>query len=234
MIGYWNFNEGSGMVISDLSGLANHGTLQREQPDTWTAGVLGNGLFFDGSTGAFVEVPTSSSLENISEISFSAWAKPVNPNLDAPIIAKEGPGGDLSYWFGVFLNDFGMLLDADGNQSWSANDRDNGVIVSSEWTHVVSTWDGSLIRHYQDGNLVSSSSYSGTVNISDASLTIGINSGYDDRRFHGTLDEVYLYNHSLDAGEINALLLIPEPANSALICLLVIGVFIFRVITPPI
>ena len=219
LIGYWDFNEGSGTSISDQSGFNNHGTLLRSSASTWTTGRIASGLYFDGSTAAYVNIPTSPSIEITSAISFAAWVKAENPDRDAPILAKEGSGGKLSYWFGVFHNDFGMLLDADGNQNWEANDRDNPAVPANEWTFLVSTWDGSTIRHYQDGSFVSSASYTGTINVSNAPLTIGINSDYDFTRFQGVLDEIRLYDHALSVSEIDAIFNapVPLPAGIALL-----------------
>src|SRR5262249_29986812 len=47
--GYWKFDEGSGSTTADASGHGATGTLNGGV--SWTSGVLGTGLNFNGSTG---------------------------------------------------------------------------------------------------------------------------------------------------------------------------------------
>lgn len=221
LVGYWDFEEGSGTAIADKSGYNNNGTLERVQANTWSTGKWGSGLYFDGNTAAYVKILTSSSIEITNAISFSAWVNSSNPNRDAPILAKEY-GSNLSYWFGVFYNGFGTLLSNAGS-GWDANYRSSGNVVANTWTLLTTTWDGTTIRNYQDGNLVASTAYSDAngINISNAFLSIGINSNYDFTRFQGTLDEIKIYNHALSSTEITGLLSnsVPEPASCLLLCL---------------
>jgi len=54
LVGYWNFDEGAGTVVSDSSGNNNTGTLTNGP--LWTAGKVGNALNFDG-TNDYVSIP---------------------------------------------------------------------------------------------------------------------------------------------------------------------------------
>ena len=49
LVGYWSFNEGSGTVAADLSANGYDGTLNGDV--TWTGGVYGGALHFDGGGG---------------------------------------------------------------------------------------------------------------------------------------------------------------------------------------
>jgi hypothetical protein len=58
LVGHWTFNEGSGTVAGDSSGLWNTGTLINGP--VWSTGKIGGALDFDGSddyisTGNFIE-----------------------------------------------------------------------------------------------------------------------------------------------------------------------------------
>src|SRR4029453_19442437 len=46
LVAYWKFDEGSGTTVSDSSANGNTGTLVNGP--LWTAGRVGNALFFDG------------------------------------------------------------------------------------------------------------------------------------------------------------------------------------------
>jgi len=225
LIGYWNFDEGSGSAVSDSSGQNNNGTLINGKAGTWATGRFGSGLYFDGTTGGgstYVNVPTSSSLQITSAISFAAWVRCDDIYRDAPIFAKEGAAGKLSYWFGANSpGAFGMLLDQDGYQDWEAYDRDQGGIFQGQWVHLASTWDGATIRHYLNGTLLpQTSTFTGPIHVADAPLTIGVNSLYNFTAFKGAVDEARIYNHALSLAEVQSLQsAIPEPATVSILSL---------------
>jgi len=226
LVGYWNFNEGAGTTIHDLSGFGNDGVLVNETGSTWTTSGFGGALHFDGTVGSGstrVEIADSASLRLSNAFTFAAWVYCENPNRDAPIFAKEGPGGLLSYWFGNFGNSgaghWGALFDQDGYQGWDFNGRDQGSCPQAVWTHLAVTWDGSTVSYYTNGILTNTASWNGTIHTSSARLFIGSNSEYtfegNATAYEGSLDELRIYNTALSAGEIRAL--VPEPSVFAVL-----------------
>jgi len=150
-------------------------------------------------------------------ISFAAWVRCDDITRDAPILAKEGEGR-LSYWFGTFgvnyngagPGNFGVLLSDNGNQPWTVQDRDQGSIPQGDWVHLASTWDGTTIRHYLNGEPLSETrTFAGPLRYSDAFLAIGVNSLYtfaaNDTAFEGAIDDVRLYNYALGPDDIRVL-----------------------------
>lgn len=224
LVGYWNFDEGAGTTINDRSGTGNNGTLVNGG-SAWTTGHFGNALSFPGTTGAGstrVEIPNAASLQLTSAITVAAWVRVDNISSDAPIIAKEGGGGLLSYWFGTFpTGHFGMLLDQDGNQGWEADHRGEGSLTQGAWVHLAATWDGTTMINYVNGTSVSAglttTSLLSAINVSTARLFIGANSEYNTTAFTGLIDDLYIYNRALSVSEIGQLLAspIPEPAAAA-------------------
>jgi len=214
LVAYWAFDEGGGTNIADTSGWGNGGMLVNPKASTWTNGVTGSALYFDGVTGSgstYISIPDAPSLRITDAISFAAWVRCDDTSRDAPILAKEGDGG-LSYWFGTVgtggsvPGNFGALLDADGNQPWSVFDRDQGSVPRGLWGHIVSTWDGTTIRHYLNGvALPETGAFAGPIFASDAFLAIGVNSTYNTTAFKGAMDEVRIYNHALTGDEVTAL-----------------------------
>ena len=79
LIGYWNFNEGSGTTAADFSSNANHGTLMgTTAPPAWVAGHTGNpgdyALHINAGSGyPRVEVPHHSSLELTGPFTLAVW-----------------------------------------------------------------------------------------------------------------------------------------------------------------
>src|SRR4030095_12638936 len=76
LVAAYNFNEGSGTVVHDVSGKGNDGTLQGGA--SWaTSGKYGKAISFNG-TNAYVSIPSSSSLQLTSAMTLEAW---INPSL---------------------------------------------------------------------------------------------------------------------------------------------------------
>jgi hypothetical protein len=209
LVGHWQLNEGGGTVVSDSSGQGNHGTLINAKANTWTNGYSGGGLYFDGTTGAgstYVTIPDAPSLHLTNAISFAAWVRSDDTGRDAPILDKEGPN-KLSYWFGTFGPDhFGVLFATDSSGNWAIMDRDQGFVPQGLWTHLVSTWDGTTIRHYLNGVQVpETAAFTGPIITADAALIIGANVPFNNTAFKGILDDLRLYSHALTQAEISAL-----------------------------
>ncbi len=221
-VGYWTFDEGGGTNVLDHSGLGNHGILVNPTAATWTSGIRNGALYFDGTVGpeaTFVQVADAPSLRIAGSISFAAWVRCDDISRDAPILAKEGDG-KLSYWFGAFglssqgagPGNFGVLLSNNGYHPWTLEDRDQGALPQGAWVHLASTWDGSTVHHYFNGEaLPQTSAFAGPIRYSDAFLAIGVNSlfTFADIRtaFHGAIDEVLLYNRALSSDEIRTVYL---------------------------
>src|SRR3990167_283101 len=91
LVGYWNFDEGSGATVADSSGNGNTGTLTNGP--TWTTGKIGQALSFDGSND-YVDAGTGSSLNLASSLTVSAWIKPdtFGGGSYGRIIDKRGAG----------------------------------------------------------------------------------------------------------------------------------------------
>ena len=71
LVGYWKFNEGSGLTACDLSGKRNHGTLNGPK---WSLGRehIGNALSFDG-VDDYIRIMTTGLYTDA--ITLEAWTK---------------------------------------------------------------------------------------------------------------------------------------------------------------
>jgi hypothetical protein len=73
LVGYWQFDEGSGTSGSDSSGQGNTGNLINTP--TWIAGVSGNALSFNG-TNQYVNIPDDNTLDfGTIDFTIAAWIK---------------------------------------------------------------------------------------------------------------------------------------------------------------
>ena len=79
LVAYWKFDEGTGTTTADSSGNGNTGTLTNGP--LWTAGRIGNALYFDGIDDN-VTVPDSNSLDLSNSFTLSAWVNPASTFTD--------------------------------------------------------------------------------------------------------------------------------------------------------
>jgi len=224
LVGYWNFNEGSGTTVSDSSGNGNSGTLSSYQ-DTllpqWVNGFNGtSALKFDGNKD-FVKVSDSSSLDFSSAVTVMAWVYlPTGAHyLYSRILGKDASNGGVNLDFDI-ANDSGYLqvgLGTDGGSSGEAIVVYSvGVVPRNAWTNVAMTYDGSLIKIYINGTLDSTYSWTGGFTTNN-SMPLCIGAGNYEGAAGGTpyqfcinatIDDVRIYNTALSQQDIQNL--VPE------------------------
>jgi hypothetical protein len=85
-------------------------------------------------------------------------------------------------------------------------DRDQGLLTTQLWMHIVTTWDATTIRHYLNGvQLLETAAFSGSIFAGTGPLIIGANVPYDSTAFKGIIDDLRLFNHALSQAEVSAL-----------------------------
>ena len=89
LVGYWKFDEGKGNIAKDSLGMGNDGTISGGA--TYTKGVSGSGLKFDGVDG-YVDCGNNASLNITDTITIEAWVKTTIPS-STHVVAKDGFDG---------------------------------------------------------------------------------------------------------------------------------------------
>ncbi|MCY2989793.1 MAG: FG-GAP-like repeat-containing protein, partial [Planctomycetota bacterium] len=171
-------------------------------------------LVFDGVNDT-LRVGNAAAVNLPQQMTFEGWVYPQNAGGDQPVFAKEGPGANQSYWFGVYGGQFGILLNSSGNNGWALDARHSGSISNGQWQHIASTWDGTAWRNYKNGLLVGSGTWTGTFANSSSPLTIGSNSDFNTTHFSGTLDDLRIWNVALSQADIQARMNAPLVGNEA-------------------
>ncbi len=204
------FDDGSGNVVHDLSGNANHGEIGGNTD--WTGGKYGGGLHFDGAS--HVTVPNGAPLSSLSHpMTVGCW---VNPDE---------------------LGDWRNIVEMDGAAGWKMGFHSSGVIVwttyhvkdftsqtvieASKWTHVCTTWDGSQAIVYVNGEPDDPIAGGGVIDISgEPSLDIGWRSTTQASFYAGIMDDLFIFNKVLEQQEIKDIMgglsaLAVEPGGKA-------------------
>ena len=181
----WRFDEASGSAATDTVG-TNNGTLVNSPARKSGADCVSGGcLEFDGVTNAYVDIPDT---DYLPLFSISAWVYNVSGGDSRHSVLRdfwEVVGNQVCFWSYSFTNTY-----------WRCSGSD--AVPYDRWTYIMTTWDGSVIRHYADGRLIwtDSSPSSGT---SQRFTSIA---GYTGRIFKGRIDEVRIYNAALTASAI--------------------------------
>ena len=206
LIGYWSFDEGSGITANDSSGNGNNGTLVNGP--IWTPGEIAGALSFDG-----VDDYVSFASQAQSTISISAWvyAQATPGNVFPRIIDMPGyvlflaePSNPKSN--PASLGFLSRRSDGDGEWDTPANS-----MAYNSWNHVAVVYDSSSTSNnadlYINGVKQTISKINpprGTQTSNEGEGIIGnhipLNRGWD-----GLIDELRIYNRALSAAEIVSL-----------------------------
>lgn len=183
-------------AIIDYSGYGNHGQLGGGTPNyvpAWTAsGRRAADYTFDGIND-FIEIDDSNSLDLTREATFEAWIKPTDISGDRMIIGKSN-----AYFFWITNGVIRVEVYSSGNWYGTISPV---VISANEYAHVAGTFDGTVIKAYKNGELVSASNHVGGISTNANNVGIGNAPGWS-RYFKGEIDEPRIYNRALSAEQI--------------------------------
>jgi len=199
--GCWPFNGD----LNDVSANANHGAWVNGT--SFGTGLLQDGLSLDGSSGgSYVQIPHEYTLDGMSNLSISVWAKKDASGVGGNLFKKH-----VVYDFaistagisGYLFNEFGSR--ADVSSAAPIND--------TNWHHYCLVYNGSQFLAYVDGIEKTSSPLSAKV-ASNASWPIYVGKDPWVNTFAGEMDEMKLFRRALSTNEISALVT-AGPAGAA-------------------
>ncbi|WP_422923925.1 DUF4082 domain-containing protein [Singulisphaera sp. PoT] len=197
LVAAYDFDEGSGTTVTDLSGNGNQGTASNT---TWAPGLFGQALSFNGSN-SWVTVADSSSLDLTAGMTLEAWVKPAsNPSGSTTILAKERSGGLVYSLSGAS----GSNLPPQAYTGTSAGDQNasgSSSLPLNTWSFLTASYDGTNLQIYVNGVLVNTLAGSGPITTSTGALRIGGDSQWGDY-FSGLIDQVRIYDRALSPAEI--------------------------------
>jgi hypothetical protein len=202
----WNFNEGAGTTVNDISGNNNTGTWNGTG-EHWDLGKVGFGGSFNGSDD-YVGT-TDNDVINPANITISAWIKYTYRVADAPhgIFSKWWDGTNRSYDFSV-ANSLAFSISDDGGVP-AGNPSTDFTPYHDIWTFVTGTYDGTTQKIYINGiEKASSTAESGDIYKNNADLIIGVQprnaspTTVFERYFNGFIDQVRIYDYARTPAQI--------------------------------
>ena len=197
LLAWWKLDEGAGETIADASGNDHSGVLVGDP--TWTDGVTGAALEFDGD-GDYVDLGNAGDFDIVHQITLCAWVKVNAFDTDwQAIIAKGDTAWRLS-------RDQGNNLHFGCTGLWPEWVRGSVDVNDGQWHHVAGVYDGGELRLYIDGKLDVSARTQGSINVNTFSVYIGGNAEEPGRDWNGLIDDVRIYNYALSEPEVLTLM----------------------------
>lgn len=203
---YFGFEDGTGEIVTDLSGNGQDGKLEGDT--TWTDGKFDQGLNFGGVNG-IVRVVHSHRFEFTDGITVCAWIRPTL--IEGPgewqLIAAKGP--DIHEFFEILLHPQGYIW-----MGWRfstgrvAPKKSHSNIVKGKWQHIaVSFQSGEWWTVYLNGDkLVDYAIEDGKLYPVESPLLLGTEEPLGLNRFYnGDMDEFVIFNRGLSQKEIRML-----------------------------
>ncbi len=199
-VAYWKLDEGSGSTTYDLTGSADHGTLNGGV--RWTTGASSSigfddaaGVTFDGTTG-YISTGVTNIPKPDGKMTISAWVKLASTTGTQDMVAFNDGAGD-----GIKL---GLNTGTLSAWTWAGTSLITATTpIDGAWHNVVYTWDGTTNNLYVDGLAAAST----TTGHPTGTITQGILGSADGTTefLKGSLDDVRVFKTALTAAQVGQL-----------------------------
>ena len=194
---------------NDSSGNGNNGTVNGATLTTDRFGRANTGYYFNGNSS--ITVPLSTSLQPTKKITIAVWVNVDSLNTfpyltilqtsyqshSDPFLAYSLGSlyGIKKFQFSISNGTTGSLVNLPSLNNWNSN----------KWQFIVGTYDGAFLRYYENGVLIDSIAKTGNIGYNaNSPLWIGAN-GISGQTFFGKIDDIRIYNNTLNLNDINNL-----------------------------
>ena len=193
-ISYYRFDD-----LSDSIGTNDLTTNSSVTKDT---GLLGSSFYFDGSN-SYVQDPTFSGITSTNSFSTSLWYKQDNVNKKY-LLTFRNSGASVAHAISYRDNTADLLRTYISDGTLAGGYSNTTITDTSDYIHVVTTYDKNNLLLYQNNVLVLNTSTTKTP-YSFQNLMLGsLSDGYSDDLI-GNIDEVVIWDKTLTKEEINFL-----------------------------
>ena len=203
LVAWWRFDEATGDFLSDSSNNSNNGTLAGN-PAWSNDSIAGHALTFDGINDK-VNVVKTSSVDIVDNVTIEVFIKRnAFLNDEGTIISKNGPYflavRNTSVVGGVYANDGNCpsSCTTPGANTWTEV-RGNRTIPQGKWARVKLVYNGANLSLHVNGEFVNSSTKKGQMPQVSQLVHMGWGEPGHNHYFNGIIDELRIYNISMDA-----------------------------------
>ena len=217
LVGWWQFEEGSGVTVNDRSGNEHHGTiggtpLWGEGPDGF-----GGAVDFSGTTGA--DCGAFDPTDGTGTFTLTLWCLWDGTQTIQHFLTKSNGWGASTAMF---------QIEVKGGSSHGAAQQDRlhlaysgatqavlNLVPHNEWIHLALVFDGTYATGYANGaDAITSGATSIGPNV-DASVIIGASHAAEGRTFQGLLDDVRIFSRPLSEAEVQEAMLSVPPTSAS-------------------
>lgn len=214
LVGNSSFEDGTGSTASDATAYSNDGSVTGAD---WTpSGMVGEALDFSGA-GDRVQIPDSPSLGFAgNQMTLACWINADDLSGNWVTILHRANAGLTCFNWQLYAravdaptaNHPMFRINCNGDSGISANEEVEAdmVLSAGTWYHIAVTYDGSAMRFYIDGALRGPTAVAGgVIPNSGRDIWIGGNEPWGEY-FNGIIDEVHIFDRSLNPSEIQDLM----------------------------
>jgi hypothetical protein len=213
LVGWWTLDEGQGTIAVDWSGRGKHGAFQGDP--LWVDGLDGGALEFDGD-----DYVDTGNTQDLAKWTIACWvispAAPASASPSGPLHREKNYQFDWNHTDAVFRG--AVAIEIGG--TWHA--ASYMPVAANTWYHLAATLDGTALRAYRDGVLITTNTAaSGVPTAETGTLKLGRHATAA-QFFTGTVDDARVYSRALSAQEIQAVMRgnltrawQPNPANGS-------------------
>jgi len=207
LVGWWRFDEGSGITVNDSSGNDHHGTVQGTPEWGFGPEGFGGALGFSNTTGAYCGVfdPTGGT----GTFTLTLWCLWDGTQSIQHFLTKSNGWGATTAMFQIEVKG--------GHSDPARVDRLHlayqgapqavlNLVPHNEWVHLALVFDGTHATGYLNGVDDVGPQPTGIGPNVDAPIIIGASHAAEGRTFQGFLDDVRIFNEALPAGQIQAIM----------------------------
>jgi len=227
LLGYWQFEEGTGGTTADSSGNNLTGTLAGTPLPVWvTPSQAGLGLgALDFSPTARVSIGNPPELQLTGPLTLTAWTLADSLSGSGRVVTKGGNSGNRGWSLGVESAGYYAFQIPGSGTTLASISTAPGTVPLGQWTHLAGVYDPSdlSMKLYINGVLapttLGATPVPATMFNPATAVSIGTRSD-GSTRWDGQLDEVRIFNRALSLADILSLpelaAVVPEPSTLAL------------------
>ena len=199
LLGYWQFDEGEGLVANDASGQGNHGTITTP---SWSQDAT-RGAVYQSGGGSYADLGTLPVVGLDAHFTWSFWVNASETDNNNIVFGNRymTDGNDFAPREFIKFTPRAFEWHVDGA---GQNIPGETLFVVGEWQHNLVTKSGTTLTYYRNGEEIATSEITAAP-ANAQPLYLGgqpNNAGGVAENFQGLFDEVAIFSRALSADEV--------------------------------